>query len=210
MKVDPRTKDLTGMRFGRLSVVSMFATRPVRWNCVCECGIERVIHASNLLNGRSTSCPTCAHKIHGHSSYSKASPEYRCYYNMLTRCYDSTNHHFDNYGGRGIVVCEHWRESFLYFLADMGPRPTPKHSLDRIDNNGNYSPANCRWATTEQQQSNRTDNHYLTHDGVKLTVSAWARKIGIRPISLLMRIRRGETTERALSNANRRHVTYTH
>lgn len=106
-------------------------------------------------------------------------PERYLYDTMLQRCYNPRKMHYDRYGGRGIVVCERWRVSFDAFLADMGRRPGPGYSLDRIDNDGPYSPENCRWATRQEQARNRTSNRRLTHNGVTRTLQEWAEATGI-------------------------------
>jgi hypothetical protein len=132
-------------------------------------------------------------------------PEYRAWYQMVYRC---TNPKFDqwkDYGGRGIKVCDSWRYSFTTFLKDMGPRPSAKHSIDRIDNAKGYEPSNCRWATREEQNGNMRTSVRLTHDGRTQCVSAWAREMGLSATTLVARLRNGWSVERALTApANRR------
>lgn len=118
---------------------------------------------------------------------------------MKDRCHNPNSPAFDRYGGRGIRVCERWRDSFANFFTDMGPRPTPKHSLDRIDNSGNYKPENCRWATDVEQAQNMRKNRFLTHDGRTLCASEWARVIGVKPGTLERRLNAGWSVERALT-----------
>lgn len=117
---------------------------------------------------------------------------------MLARCHNPGNKRFADYGGRGIVVCERWRRDVGAFLADMGERPDG-HSLDRIDNDGPYSPENCRWATRREQQNNSRRNLLLTYDGVTLSVAAWARRLGVPVSTLYMRERRGWTPEQVVT-----------
>lgn len=126
-------------------------------------------------------------------------PEYATWRRMKTRCYNPRFEGFQNYGGRGIKVCDRWRNSFANFIADMGPKPSPKHSIDRIDNDGNYTPTNCRWATRELQSNNRQVNHYLTHNGKTRGISAWARDLGCSPNAITMRLARGWSDEMALT-----------
>jgi len=97
---------------------------------------------------------------------------------MIQRCSNTNHKEYPNYGGRGITICERWRSSFENFLADMGTKPSPKHSIDRIDNNGNYEPSNCRWVTQKEQMHNLRKNVFITFDGETLVVAEWARRVG--------------------------------
>lgn len=135
---------------------------------------------------------------HGHSANGRISPEYQSWYSMRSRCQNPNAANYANYGGRGITVCSRW-DVFEHFLADMGPRPSSKHTLDRRNNEGPYCPENCRWATPTEQGRNRRTNHRLTFRGETLTVQEWAERIGIRPKTLHERLRRGQTAERALT-----------
>ncbi len=117
---------------------------------------------------------------------------------MRGRCRDPRNKCFANYGGRGITVCERWSD-FAAFLADMGPRPSLEHSIDRIDNSAGYSPENCRWATKSDQMRNTRRNNNLTFRGETLCVSAWAERVGIARRTLLSRIKLGWSVERVLT-----------
>lgn len=127
-------------------------------------------------------------------------PEYNAWINIKARCYNINNPRYASYGGRGIKVCEKWKHSFDNFLTDMGERPSDKHSIDRIDNDGDYTPENCRWATMTRQQNNKKDNTYLTHNGMTLSLADWARKVGINQVTLSARLtKRGWSVEKALS-----------
>lgn len=125
--------------------------------------------------------------------------EYRAWARMKRRCLDPRTDGYHRYGGRGITVCPRWLNSFENFLADMGPRPTDQHSLDRVNNNGNYEPGNCRWATLDMQANNRRANRRLTHNGKSQGVSAWARELGCKPHTITMRLARGWPVALALS-----------
>lgn len=106
------------------------------------------------------------------------SPEYKSWDGMRRRCLNSNHKYFKHYGGRGITVCERW-SSFVNFFADMGVKPSPKHGIERIDNDGNYEPGNCRWATTAEQNANRANRREFAFDGKSLSLPEWARAQGI-------------------------------
>lgn len=118
---------------------------------------------------------------------------------MVARCTNNRRKEWPRYGGRGVRVCERWLESFGAFLADVGLRPSTKHSLDRIDNDGNYEPGNCRWATATAQHRNRRDNYRITYRGQTYTRDEWSERTGIHRDTLRGRLRRGWTVEAALT-----------
>lgn len=198
--------DITGMVFGRLtalnlSEVSVHKDR-VKWKCKCTCGKTKDIAISNLRSGHTQSCG-CLQKektgkrarVHGLSK----SKEHGIWSNMKRRCSDSTNKMFQNYGGRGITVCDEWQNSFKAFYRDMGPRPSSKHSIDRIDNDGNYEPGNCRWATQSEQGNNTRVNVNLTHEGETKTQVEWGRKLNISHKTIHARFKRGWSVEETLT-----------
>lgn len=164
--------NLAGKKFGRWTVIDRAPrTRPnqdTRWNCVCDCGERGVVAGSPLRRGTAKSCGCLARELssarwttHGYAKHTEArKPIYRAWTAMIARCHGTASHVKVRYRDRGIVVCDRWRYSFENFLADMGERPEG-HSLDRIDNSGNYEPGNCRWATPSQQARN-TSNAKLT------------------------------------------------
>lgn len=152
----PRLAIPEGERFGRLVVLEEAAparSSASRWVCRCDCGITKPIIANKLRRGETHSCGACSKVVHGHARH----PLYPTWRAMRSRCQDPRNKEWANYGGRGISVCDRWAE-IKNFLSDMGPKPTPDHSLDRIDNDGNYEPSNCRWATAKEQRANRRDS----------------------------------------------------
>lgn len=158
----PKQRDrLVGKRFGRWTVIAaadVDGRQQSQWECRCDCGTVRVVPGDNLKAGRSTSCGCFRREVVGERFTTHGgteTSEYASWKAMKQRCLDPNRINFKNYGGRGITVCERWRDSFENFLADMGPKPTPEHSIDRWpDNDGNYEPTNCRWATDSEQQRN--------------------------------------------------------
>lgn len=199
----PRHADLTGQTFNSLTVVEWRRNSRYgsEWLCRCVCGNERVARGATLRNGRAKSCG-CTMKArlrelrteHGMSR----TPTWNCWEAMLTRCSDPKHRQFHRYGGRGIEVCDRWK-SFPNFFADMGERPSKKHSIDRDDNDGNYEPGNCRWATMLEQQNNRSTNLVLEFSGRTQTLTEWARELGMAENTLRGRIRLGWTVAEAFS-----------
>lgn len=169
----PRFVDLTGDRYGRLLVMhqapniieKMAGRQSVAWECRCDCGTICIVRSNTLRRGHTRSCG-CLHRemvgqvgkknrTHGEGG---TTSEYYTWRAMRARCLNPNNPAYKNYGGRGITICQRWLDSYENFLTDMGRRPTPQHSIDRIDNDllvDSYSKANCRWATTEEQLANR-------------------------------------------------------
>ena len=198
---------LLGKSFGRLLVKARLPnTRRggTVWACVCACGKNHQVIGRDLVNGHTKSCGCwCAetrktvHVTHGKSgTRAHGSWSY-----MIQRCTNSNNGNWHRYGGRGITVCKRWR-SFENFLADMGERPLGL-SLDRKDNNGHYTPDNCRWATRKQQSENSSHPKMLTHDGKTKNMKAWAKELGLAPSTLCMRLHKGWSLARALTKRGR-------
>jgi hypothetical protein len=186
--------DIAGEKFGRLTAVRMTAMgckgppqRAERWLFRCSCdGKEIEINKYSVTHSKTVSCG-CLQKqraaeaktTHGHCVSRKLSPEYRSWAHMCKRCNNLNDEHYPDYAGRGITVCQRWADSFQAFFDDMGPKPSPKHEIDRIDNDGNYEPGNVRWATRTEQNNNRRNNRSLTINGRKMTFAEWEREAGI-------------------------------
>lgn len=186
-----------GQQFGRLTVVAKIGTRnkSVFWKCSCSCGRDGVeVRAGNLMKGDTQSCgclrkevSSATHRTHGESH----SPVHERWMKMRRRCSEPTDPDYPNYGERGITVCQQWAKSYEQFAADMGPPPSPEHTLERRDVNGNYSPDNCYWALRDVQNNNKRNNVVLELDGKRLTLSQWARELGVNYSTLRKRIQMG-------------------
>lgn len=167
-----------GERFNRLTVVAVLSPRSVGHNnilCLCDCGEHTFVHPHALASAQTTSCGCRRRQIlrscnvtHGHSTGRNRSPEYSTWRSMLDRCRNKNCRDYPWYGGRGISVDHSWERSFASFLRDVGPRPGPKYSLDRIDNNGGYYPGNVRWATAAEQSHNSRACKLTTDDATQI------------------------------------------
>lgn len=195
MRVDHEA--FIGRRFGRWVVTEvLYRYEPKRkayYSCTCDCGSVVIVSKSNLLSGTSRSCgclkrevTSARSKTHGMSGTS----EYWSWNDMHRRCYEVTRKQYKHYGGRGITVCERWH-SFDNFLADMGLRPARGYSIERIDNNGPYSPENCRWATQKEQCRNQRRTVMLTARGVTRPMQEWADILGLKVNTIRHRMRVG-------------------
>lgn len=199
---DKRIKDVTGMKFGRLTVAGYVGQPPndngSRWLCFCECGGETITRSTSLKSGKTISCGCAqldAAETHGDSN----SSEYRTWAAMKSRCYNPAAKYFEHYGGRGIKVCDRWRNSYENFLSDMGRRPSSRHSLDRINNDGNYELANCRWTIQTIQIRNRSISVTFEWNGRRYSQTELAELSGIPFGTLRSRLSRGWPLDRAMS-----------
>jgi len=203
--------DIVGVRFGRLTVTSADCIKGGKWhwNCRCDCGRDTVAEGFALKNGNTRSCGCLRSETatrlatkHGLAKH----PLYQMWKGMKARCYNHRHSTYGNYGGRGIGVCRRWRESFAAFLTDVGERPTPLHTLDRIDGNRGYCPSNCRWANRREQGRNRDTTTWLEYNGERMTQSEAAKKYVIGRYTITRRKRLGWTDDAILRNAKRRMV----
>jgi len=215
-----RFQDLSGQSFGRLVVVELVKRGNVTvWRCRCACGKMLDVRAGNLKNGNSQSCGCLRDEIarvratkHGAGANGQLQPEYKCWRDVIARCEQRNRKTFKHYGERGIKICAGWRDSYPSFARDMGPKPSPLHSIDRKDGSGGYdcghcedcrsrgvTKRNCRWATKTEQSNNTTRNVRLTFRGRTQTVAQWCDELGRQRSATSARLKRGWSVEDALT-----------
>jgi len=192
-------RDLTGSRFGRLTVLELYSRRTgtarrTRWRCRCECGKIRIVIDHNLICGSTKSCGCwnrsgIARIRHGQAKRGHHTPEFRAWYSMRARA-RGTSGDPRRYRDRGIRVCKRW-DSFENFLADMGRKPSPTHSLDRKNNDKGYSPKNCRWATPKQQSRNTGTSKFVRVGKLRFTYAEWDERGGFYPGTVRRRVLAG-------------------
>lgn len=197
----PQRAELAGRRFGMLVAIRRCGKDlhgAWLWECRCDCGSSVQVRGATLTAGRTSACASCAvskaNTTHGMSR----TPLYYRWRAMLQRCNNPKHESYSDYGGRGIRVCERWHQ-FENFRDDMAASFQEHLEIDRRDNDGHYCPENCRWATPAQQRRNQRTNHRLTFRGETLPVVDWATRTGLKPNTIITRIRRGWSVERALS-----------
>ncbi len=198
------------VRYGRLTVLREVKSQRRSLLCLCDCGVEKVIRLSTLVSGSTKSCGCLKHEKaveagktlnlnHGELRGRTASPEYKAWQHIKERCFKSSCSEFKNYGARGITICPRWVDLFTNFLDDVGRRPSPQHSIDRIDNTKGYEPGNCRWATPSQQSNNRRSTHILELDGISLTRREWSDRTGVSYDAIVNRLKSGWSVRSALT-----------
>ena len=197
--------DLTGRTFSRWHVIKRDTNNgnsgQVMWVCICDCGTKRSVNSNSLILGTSKSCGCFMMDFntkHGMAD----TPEYQIWSSMKIRCVDINN---TNYNGRGITVCDRWLHSFENFYADMGSRPSNKHSIDRINNDGNYEPTNCKWSNWQEQANNRRNNVLIEVNDELKTKSQIARDNGISINLLYLRMKKGNSLEESISKIARQY-----
>lgn len=197
--------DLAGQTFGLLTVHARAGSkgRQAHWLCHCQCGGMITTAGSSLRGGYTRSCGCLVpisnrrlRRTHGMAE----SAEYRTWRHIKERCGNPANRDYKNYGARGIAVCGRWMESFANFYADMGPRPTARHTIERLNNDGPYAPDNCAWKPRAEQNANRRNTRQLTHAGATRTVQEWARLMGVDWKLIDGRLRYGWPVARAITD----------
>lgn len=191
--------NLNGRRFGKLVAVSRVPksqTMPeAGWHCECDCGKSKTVYTYHLTSGSTRSCG-CARIARLTTHGQNGSKTHQAWRNMRWRCSNPNNPGYKHYGGRGIKVCDRWK-SFANFRSDMGDAPVGL-TLERINNDGDYEPGNCRWATYKDQLRNRRINHFITINGSRKTIAEWAEERGVHGFMIRSRIKRGWPPEKAV------------
>lgn len=191
-------EDLTGRQFGRLTVISYDHSdnnHITHWLCRCSCGKTKIVSRTNLFNGGTVSCgcylsESARDRFTTHNG--SKTPLYEVWHGMRQRCTNSNHKHYDHYGGRGIDICDEWDnfENFRDWANENGYEPGL--SIDRKNNDGGYSPDNCRWTDWHTQLNNKSNNHYISYAGERDTLANWARKLNVNYSTLQGRVRRGD------------------
>ncbi len=205
-----------GERFGRLTLVERVANGhrgATMCRFVCDCGntVERRLATIRYGHTRSCGClvvdfASAVGLKHGEARRGRRTPELRAWLAMIARCNNPNDVFYHRYGGRGIRVCDRWRRSFENFLADMGRKPSPEHSIDRKDNDGPYAPENCQWSTPAEQSRNRRTTRMVTHLGRTQCIADWAKELGMSHCCLSERLNRW-SVEDAMTRPVRRRVS---
>lgn len=207
----PPLIDLTKQKFNRLTVLHRVKNNKrggTRWKCRCKCGNITVVYTGHLRNGNIRSCGCLRNEttskralVHGMCK----TPEYKIWKDMKKRCNNTKSAAYKNYGGRGIKVCNSWENDFMAFYNHIGQRPTPEHTIERINNNMGYFPNNIKWATIKEQNNNSRNNHRIIINGWNLTITQWANFTGINHRTIRSRINSGWSPEKAIFTPVRHH-----
>lgn len=200
---------MEGKTYGRLTVLSAVGRGKdgqVTWSCACSCGNTSIVGGGELRRGNTSSCGCLARELtskrstkHGDTRRGQYSPEHRAWTSMLQRCRNETSSSYRDYGARGISVCDRW-SVYENFIADMGRKPASMFCIDRIDNDGNYEPGNCRWATRVQSENNKRSNRRVSVYGLTMTVAEWARATGLSYATISQRVSDGWSPSRVVGD----------
>lgn len=191
MRNTSKIKDLTGQKFNKLTVIGIASRNPLYWECRCDCGNIVHVRPSNLKQGQVKSCGCLHHKGNPTHNLSRTRI-YRIYKKMIRRCYSKDEPAYVNYGGRGISVCDEWKKSVeTFYKWAISNGYEDNLTIDRIDNNGNYSPENCRWTTYQAQSNNRRSNITVEINGISKTLMEWCEEYDMPYKRVHMRIKNG-------------------
>lgn len=201
--------DMAGRRYGRLLVIKLHHRDGSKayWECLCDCGKTTILRNCALTSGNTKSCGCLGDENRAYGSITHGmskTEEYRIWSGMITRCENTHRNTSKRYVNRGIKVCDRWRFSFKSFLEDMGPRPSSRYTIDRINNDGNYEPSNCRWATIKEQANNKSTNVKFIINGESISRTELCRKYGINQTTFRHRINSGYSLEDALRKCDNR------
>lgn len=199
-------RNLTGEQHGRITVIKHFDRTKKgknRWLCECACGVQFIKNTQRILNGAKSCGCYKSDKLREYLTTVAADypKEHAVWKTMRQRCNNKNATDYDYYGGRGIKVCKEWdfpKGGFTNFIRDMGPRPTNYHTIDRKDNNGNYCPDNCKWATRKEQNINTRQVKWITHNGKTRCIADWLSIIDISKCTFYSRVRKGWSMEKAM------------
>lgn len=189
-----------GQRFGRWTLISKSSR--THWLCRCSCNTVRAVNIYSLLKGGTLSCGCYRDEQasqHGKTHGLSHTAEHHAWSSLKGRCYNPRNARYSLYGGRGIRVCDRWLQSFENFYADMGLKPSPKHSIDRIDVNGDYEPSNCRWVIQKEQMRNMRRTQWVEYGGICLSLAEWSEQLGLNAKRVDTRLARGWSIEDAFT-----------
>jgi len=214
-------KQFIGKKFQRWTILEEGSIKKWNYNtlyyplCQCECGSKKEVEIYSLIRGLSKSCGCYNRELaskrkykHGYSNLpgtDQKNPDYEIWLKIKSRCINPSDKSYSNYGGRGITVSDDWKNSFDQFYKDMGPRPSKLHSIDRIDNNGNYCKENCKWSTYEKQANNRRNSKLIEYNGQSLSFSQWSRVCGIGEATIRGRFNKNLSLEKIFYKGNLRH-----
>lgn len=196
-----RTQDISGKRFGRLVVIRYLDKPAYVFECLCDCGVLTIARAGHLKSGKKKSCGCLDRDTRAGRSVGAWNkfPEYRVWRGIKARCYSPSSQNYKFYGGRGIRMSEEWHKDFSAFLRDVGARPGPEYSIDRIRPNEHYEAGNCRWALTQDDNRNKRSNVPLTFQGKTQLCIDWSKELGIPKPTICWRLKQGWPIERVLS-----------
>ena len=199
MRNTDKIKDLTGNKYNMLTVIGLASRDPVRWKCKCDCGGTTLVTTGNLTHGRVKSCGCLSH-IGNPTHHMRHTKLYSKYAGILRRCYNQNEKCYKNYGGRGIKVCDEWKDSFMPFYEwAMENGYEDGLTIDRIDNDGDYCPDNCRWVDNATQANNRRSNLLYTMNGKTMNLTQWCKEYDLSFHTVRQRIKNGWPFEEAIT-----------